>query len=245
MGSKRNYIIAAIVAVTIIGAILLYRVFAPVTAPAATSAYLFVDITDPDTGRLRASSIIGTATNGRNINDAITVHVETLSPYHHNTVQEFKLPKESLLLGNPTIRKRSVQALTKQLDTTLLKMYAEQNSKEQSNIFEPILTAANELSTSNTSRKVIIVSSDLQENTPLFSYFKKADSILLKTNPDEVERILLNGTPVKDLKGVTIYLIHTPRSLHDDDLFNQFAKLYKRFYEKHHAVVIIQNNLID
>lgn len=245
MESKHKYIITAIVAVAIIGAIFLYRVFGPLTGPAGTSLYLFVDITDPDTGRLSASSIIGTATNGQSINDALTLHVETLSPYHHNMVQEFKLPKESLLLGNPTIRKRSVQKLTKQLDTVLLKMYAEQDSKEQSNIFEPILTAANELSTSNTSKKIIIVSSDLQENTPAFSYLKKSDSMLLKTNPNEVERILLNGIPVKDLKGVTIYLIHTPRSLHDDDLFNQFAKLYKRFYEKHHAVVIIQNNLID
>jgi hypothetical protein len=67
---------------------------------------------------------------------------------------------------------------------------------------------------------------------------------LLKKDPDLIEMVLLQGNAVKNLRGMTIYLVHHPRNERDDELFNVMAHFYKRFYEAYGAKVYIQDNLL-
>lgn len=203
-----------------------------------------IDITDLDSQHIQAKEIIGLATNNFTSNEAITIRTEVLSNYHINPIQEFKHPKESLLTGNFQRKKRSLEKLTKKLDSTIQKMYAEQSDKNQSNIFLPLLSSINELSKSKAKNKVIVCASDLQENNKTFSCFNSADIELLKKKPELAQSILLNGTKVNKLRNTTIYFIHHPRNERDDELFMLMALFYKQFYEKYGAVVHVQNNLI-
>lgn len=205
---------------------------------------LFVDITDKDSAEVGANEVMTLATNNFTSKDDITIQTEALSNYHINPVHEFHLPKESFITGNTQRRKRTIYKLTKQLDTVMQKMYAEQSDKKQSKIFLPFLNAVNELSDTKAKNKIIVCASDLQENNKIFTCFDPINMTLLKKDPDLIEMVLLQGNTVKSLRNMTIYLIHHPRNERDDELFNMMAHFYKRFYEAYGAKVYIQDNLL-
>ncbi len=205
---------------------------------------LFVDITDKDSAQVQAHEVMTLATNNFTSKEDITIQTEALSNYHINPVQEFHLPKENFITGNSQRRRRTISKLSKQLDTAIQNMYAEQSAKKQSKIFLPFLHAVNELSETKAKNKIIICASDLVENNKTFTCFDPISMKLLKKDPDLIEMVLLQGNTVKNLRGMTIYLVHHPRNERDDELFNVMAHFYKRFYEAYGAKVYIQDNLL-
>lgn len=206
---------------------------------------LCVDVTDKDSARLSGANILSIAIHDNSTSESITVKTQTLSEYHVNTMQEFSLKEQSFLNSNAHRRKREIDKLAKQIDTELNTLYTQQTDRKQSHIFLPILNILNELSeiASVHKKTILIINSDLQENTNEFSCFRKSDLALLRQNNNKAQNTLLQGIKIKDLHNVTVYLVHAPRSLRDDELFNAMSLFYKKVLEEKGAKVFIQSNL--
>ncbi len=236
-------IIGAIVGILFVAA--LYFIFNRPLTPTGIDVRVCVDITDAEPSPLNADDIIDLSYYGVNQSQEITIQTQTLSQYSVNETQELYMPSESFFNANKHKRKRTMAKLTKQLDTTLSKLYAEQSDKNRSNIFGMLLNCINDLSKSKNAKKVLIINSDMQDNIPMvFSCFKASDIELLKNHKDAVEQKLLQGNTLADMHGMYVYIIHKPRSQKDDDLFSLIVNnIYKRMYEAKGAKVYVQNNL--
>jgi len=121
----------------------------------------------------------------------------------------------------------------------------ERNTREtnHSQVFYALSIALGELSKSHTDRKFLIVLSDLAENTDGFSVYKPGMLDLLKANSDSMATILhLNRLP-KSLKGITVYFVHAPQNLVDDERFGVISTFLRLILEEREAKVIITSNL--
>jgi hypothetical protein len=239
---KRAYIVIGIVVVLLIAGAVWFFTRSAGTA-AGAEVRVFIDVTDKDSGRMSAATIIKVATNGEDITQPMRIQTEPLSPFHNNMRQSFYMPGESLLFGNAHRRQRAMNVFSRQVDTALQVLYNGQSDKNRSTIFEQILNSANELSAVSMKCKIIIAQTDLAENTPMWSSYRNTDIQLLRKHPAEVERLLLQGAAVKNLHDVTMYIVHVPVSQSDDDRYTIMSKFYKTFFEKYGAKVYIGSNL--
>lgn len=90
---------------------------------------------------------------------------------------------------------------------------------------------------------IILLFSNLKENTYVFSCFRNEDAALLKTNPDRVASRLLKEYPLPaSLEGVTVYVIYQPANREDEQTFLLMQQLYTHILESRHARVLVQAN---
>lgn len=212
--------------------------------PPGATVRAFIDVTDKDSGRVTGASILSLALEGQSILDPVTVQIEPISSYHNNVRKVVHLKGISWLMGNEPRRKRQLAELGKQIDTVLNQLYAIQEDRQGSIIFEHIVRSANELAKERVTNKVIIVQSDLLENTTRWSSYRTGDLAEIEDNPQAVERKLLQGEQPGDWKQITVYLIHVPRSKEDDERYTTMARFYKRVFERYGATVSIGSNLL-
>ena len=238
---KSIYIAIAIILITLTASFAYY--YFPKTEEDGSYLILLIDLTDKDTVELNAHDVVSLATNSFLSKSEITIQTESLSEYQTNAVKEFHLPKEGIITGNSMRRKRAINKLARQVDTTVRKMYSQQTARSQSKLFLPFLNAVNDLSKRNAQTKTIVCASDLTENNKAFSCYNPKSIQLLKKDPHLVETTLLQGSSLNNYRGISIYLIHHPRNERDDEMFYLMANFYKQLYERKGATVYIQSDL--
>lgn len=90
-------------------------------------------------------------------------------------------------------------------------------------------------------QKTLIVFSDLNENTDAFSFYRAKDSVLLRTDPQKVTKVLNKYRPLpNDLRGVVVYFVYSPEDREADKAFRKWIAVYKRMLEPRGARIIVQ-----
>jgi hypothetical protein len=121
------------------------------------------------------------------------------------------------------------------------KRYAQKGTLGHSECFATIAAELRRLDTSKASQRMLIVYSDLQENSDVFNCYSKEGQKLLNANPIKVGAILLKHIPLPDdLTGITVYFVYGPTSREQDKQFWQMATIYERFLKDRGARVVIQ-----
>jgi hypothetical protein len=94
-----------------------------------------------------------------------------------------------------------------------------------------------------TDKSLLLVYSDLCENSDLFSVYKKTATEQLLKHPDSVlQKFEATGLLPQDFSHFTVMIIFQPRSRDQDRLFNAMAELYKRMLTSRRAKVIIRSD---
>ncbi|MBX7226979.1 MAG: hypothetical protein K1X55_13180 [Chitinophagales bacterium] len=197
-----------------------------------------IDITDTESYQTTARDLLVHTIADHPMTDAFTITIQSLSQYHVNELQIFTLPKESFLLGNEYKRRKKVEHMVDEVDQAIALVYQKQGKKQRSNLFAPLITAANRLAQTNAATQHLVVISDLAENGT-FSCYKKSDLRMLQQNPEAVEKLLLKGTNALHYPHLTVHISHQPRSQTDDEVYAIMAQFVKDFFEKQGATVEI------
>ncbi|MFN8250265.1 MAG: hypothetical protein U0V75_00180 [Ferruginibacter sp.] len=104
------------------------------------------------------------------------------------------------------------------------------------------------LQTKTAKKKVLLIFSNLQENSAIFNVYSESAKYLLAKNPAAVSKSFEQANLLHDsLQGISVFFCYQPTDREDDAAFNAMAQVYKSMLESRGAVVRIQadNNHFD
>jgi hypothetical protein len=146
-------------------------------------------------------------------------------------------------MGNPTKRKKLLQAGYQKILDTLNGIVASDNGRPQSILYAPMARELNRLAVLRAHTKQAIFYTDAQENSDAFSMYREADISLLQSNPERVKALFEKQGSLGSLKGITVYLIYNAPTPFAESHFLLITNLWKQMFETHGAKVIVAPNL--
>jgi len=113
-----------------------------------------------------------------------------------------------------------------------------------SNLFININATINEVAKNNADKQRVVISSDLLDNSPLFSAYSKNQMRELKKSPDFLINILEQHAPItQSLDKMDVIIVYQPNS-RTDESFRLISSVFKNYLiSKGANAVQIQANL--
>lgn len=202
----------------------------------------------------RTGSYVPSVPDKEAIKQAFQVHSElwkgarfqlmSLSDVDLNRSYEAKIEPECKYFGNIYQRKKEAAEFSKQLNVSIDKLLSEPIGRPSSSLFIPISKELARLSKSDAKRKILIVYSDLVEESSVISFSNQKTLAMLKQNPDSAMAILNKEAPLPSLNGIEIFVIFQATNSAESTVFRIVSGFYKTMLEQKGARVTIGANLI-
>jgi len=156
---------------------------------------------------------------------------ETLNSHSEMDVNDYERPSE-------------VESFLDDVEKDIEKIKKDTKPLKQSYVFHPLFDGLNELATlKDAGKRQCIVLSDLAENSPFFSVYKKKDFALLSKDPEKFREKLEQEYPLeRSLKGIEVFFIHQTGT-HDDSIFHEMATFLEEYLRDNGATVEIAGSL--
>jgi hypothetical protein len=151
----------------------------------------------------------------------------------HNTNDDIELREQVVYAFQDAIRK-IITELPKRFPVHPL---------GHSECFATVASELQRLATNEASQRILIIYSDLAENTEDFSLYRDHDERLLQDNPRKVLHILQKKCSLPDnLTGISVYLVYNPPNRESDIRYSRIVALYQSALKARGARVIIQSS---
>jgi hypothetical protein len=204
-----------------------------------TEVVVIRDITDSMTAIPNADEISTLVNLNKELwNGAKFRHVN-LTDVSINKIHETSIDSENEWLGNKFKRRENVKAFYSEITRIVSDASKEKIGKNNSSLYLPIAKELNRLSQSTAGKRVLLIYSDLMENTDEMSFYENNEFNLLKTNPDSVKRYFDSQMVLKNIDGLKIYLVFQPLNIKEDEIYKVVADFYKNLFESKGATVEI------
>lgn len=168
---------------------------------------------------------------------------QNLSNVSYNQRSQIKIEPQNKWLSNEMERQGEIKKFKIAIESKLAESTIDSIEKENSSIYLPIARELNELSQSKSNRRILVVYSDLMENTPELSFYRKGDFELVKNQPDALQKRFEKELLISSLGGIEIYFIYQPKDIKSDQRFQIISEFYKKLLESKGAKVTISANL--
>jgi len=154
-----------------------------------------------------------------------------------------KLEARNEWLSNELDRDKEIKNFKNKFSEIITSNEKNTVGEENSSVYIPIARELNRLHESNANKKILLIYSDLMENTTEMSFYKKEKLNLLKTNPESVSKYFETQMSLKNLNGITIYMIFQPNDIKEDQQFKIVSEFYKNLLKRKGAEVQISANI--
>ena len=166
-----------------------------------------------------------------------------ISDVSYNQTFEASINAENQWMGNEFDRQKKIKAFYAEMSRILNDVGKETIGKNNSSVYFPIANELNKLSKSKSSKKILLIYSDLMENTDEMSFYDKEKFNLLTTHPDLIKKYFDSQVPLASLQGINIYIIFQANGTAEDEQFQVVSGFYKNLFESKGATVEISANL--
>jgi hypothetical protein len=173
---------------------------------------------------------------------SIRIKVTSISDKDVNTTTLLILDKENEWESNITIRKAKIRHFRAQLQRCLTTIQ-QTDTSGHSIIYRPIIAQANRLASSGAKRRLLIVYSNLYENSDI-NFYNPSIIAMLKSNPKNIQERLEQQVALQPLNGIGVWLIYNPTSYRDNNHFRPIANLYETILLEHGASVHVDNKFL-
>lgn len=231
-------IITAIIILTAITLVVAYTSQSPVI----TEVVVLRDITDkhlaqPDTDEILSLYNMESKWNGG------IFRFTDLSDVSYNSAIVAKLESRNEWLSNELDRDKEIKNFKNKVLEIITNNEKDSIGKKSSSIYLPIARELNRLSTGKTQKRVLLIYSDLMENTSEMSFYDNRKLSLLKTNPDSIGRYFDSQLSLQKLNGIKIFLVYKPSDEKADEEYKIVSGFYKNLFENKGAEVEITANI--
>ena len=145
-------------------------------------------------------------------------------------------------LSNDIERDKDIEQFKRNIADIIAWAEKSEVGQANSSVYQPMANELNRLSHSVANRKILLVYSDLMENSAYLSYYKKDLSRLIK-EPEALAEQLEKIQALDDLEGIEIFFIYQPKDSKSDAVFGLVSNFYKSLFENKGAKVTITANL--
>tara|TARA_R110002051_G_scaffold174602_1_gene244809 strand:- start:6971 stop:7678 length:708 start_codon:yes stop_codon:yes gene_type:complete len=133
--------------------------------------------------------------------------------------------------GNSLQRKSEIQKFYNQIDTLLVLKNSVKNTYRSSSILKPLLKQLREIQISKTTRKVVLLYSDILEASDVFNVYKKHNKKLLIKEPKKVVEYIQSEITIPELDGVELFIIYYPTDRINNRLFEKMTAVYQELFK--------------
>lgn len=210
------------------------------TPPVTTEVGLLVDITSIQTIKPDTNEILSVFDlKGDKRWNGATFHYSEISDVSYNQISETKINTADIWSSNEIGRDKEI----KNFKTTVLKILdnTEHNKtgKNNSAIYLPIARELNRLANSKAQKRILLIYSDLMENTIDITFYNKKQFQNLTTNPEAIQKQFEQLQVIQNLHGIEVHLIYQPIDSQSDKVFRIVSGFYKKLLENKGAKVKI------
>ena len=204
----------------------------------STEVYLLYDVTDPEIAKPDPGQILSLY-HFESVYNGGVFHLTKVTDVTYNPMLEAGIAPANKWLSNELERGKQVDQFKGQVLKIIDTASNDSALRTNSSIYLPISTALSELSTSKTQRKILLVYSDLMENTLQMSFYKKETFSLLQSNPQKISYYFLSQSNLPSLLGIEVQLIYQPKDNSDDQRYQLVAGFFKKMLEGRGAKVTV------
>jgi hypothetical protein len=213
--------------------------------PSSCVVSVVTDITDKQLLQPAANPLLQLFRCNANPNIACDFRIRTISDKILTPISTYRLPAGATTEkqnkdDDPQFREKNILAFYDHVSRIIREFNQPIDSSQSLNNSECLQTISNELTQLTTDKsklKYLIIFSDLNENSDLYSVY--ANSVI----PNEIEHIIIkNGLFPKQLKDITVIFVFKPRNRQEDKQYNKIVAIYKKVIEQRGGKVFIQAN---
>lgn len=237
----KNILITIFIVITAI-AIIMFVFVRNSNKSYTTETSVLGDITDSLLSKPDTNGILGFYDTG-NQWDGRMFRFSELSNVSYTQVKEVKLEAANQWFSNEFDRAKEISGFKNKVSAILANAGKDAIGKTNSSIYLPIAMELNRLAKSKAQRRILIVYSDLMENTPDMSFYGKSGFELLKANHVLLRKYFTQLLSLQNLSGIEIYFIYQPINPQQDKYFQAVSEFYRELLEMKGAKVNIQANL--
>lgn len=160
-----------------------------------------------------------------------------------NSINLASINTKSFFLRNDFKRKDEIKAFNAKVATIITASENQTPGKDNSAIYMPVAKELNRMSNSSATTEIMLIYSDMMENTDKISFYD--DNVLhsVKAEPEKMKQYFESQTKLNKLDGIKIYIIYQPNNTEEDNAFSIVSGFYKQLFESKGAVVEITANL--
>jgi len=166
-----------------------------------------------------------------------------ISDVSYNRTQEASIEQATEWLSNEFERKKQVKVFNERIAQILADADSEKVGKDFSSVYVPLARELNLLSQNIAQRRIMLVYSDLMENTTNLSFYDTATFRLLTANPDVIRNIFEKELHLEDLKGIEIKILYKPADPNKDRQFKVVSEFFRQLFESKGAKVYVGVNI--
>lgn len=168
----------------------------------------------------------------KNPNAGIRLRVTVITEFSSPEVWELGLPAVKIgLLGNDYTRKKEIKAFYTQLDSVLTEIRQQRKKRVGSAVYEVLVRELQYLSKAEADQKILIVNSDLMQNS-IMSFYTKSTMRDVVQAPQKVIDHLAGYEEIPTVKGMDkIMLIYQPQDTVEDNRFRAVTRLYEEIFQ--------------
>jgi hypothetical protein len=225
----------------IIAVVILITTYTSQKSP-TTEVDLLQDVTDRQIAKPDINEIISQYNFENKYNGGI-FHLTKLTDVTYNQKTEAKIEPANEWLSNELERNKEISDFKDQVSQIITTADKDSSGRINSSLYLPIANALNELSTKKMQRRILLVYSDLMENTLDMSFYQKENFALLKTNPQKVQDHFEKLEHLNSLSGIEVFLIYQPANNTSDQNYQIVSDFYRKLLEDKGAKVTISANI--
>lgn len=174
---------------------------------------------------------------------SVTYSQSLITEVHLNKIHSVELAPADPNNFNKFKRKNAIKQFLANVDTAVKTFEDVDYGRTSSSIFIPVAKSINTLARTGAKRQLLIINSDLFENTFILSKYDPAQMQKIEELPKFLHEVLDRETPIKNrLDRMKIYIIHQPDDTTDKD-FYIISNSYKSWLESKGAQVEIMASL--
>ena len=228
----------------IISAMILLASCVSAPAPTVTRVAVLKDITQKHLAVPDATEVISLFDfTGDNKWNGADFEFGDLSDVSYNKFSEAKINTADMWLSNELDRDKEIKGFKEKISKIITLAGNDTIGRRNSSIYLPIARKLNELAQSKAQRKILLIYSDLMENTIGVSLYNKKTLEILQTNPETIEKQFEQLQALQNLAGVEVYFIYQPTDSESDKVFTLVSAIYKRLLEDRGATTKISANI--
>jgi hypothetical protein len=210
--------------------------------PYNTDVTTMIDLTDSLTVYPTAKDLLAPFSLNTNLWQSIRITVVAIADKDINKTEVVSLEPGDKLTGNKMLRRAKINRFISNLQTAL-QSFKVVHALPRSIIFRSIATQAIALHASASTHKVLLIFSDLLENSEV-DFYDAQTRLALQTHPAVIEKQLSLNTSLSMLNGLSVWFLYVPANYHINSVYMPIARFYEHAYKAHHAEVHIAQQFI-
>lgn len=176
----------------------------------------------------------------KNHNAGELVHIRAVNDMGVNKVYEFSVssPPNNKWQRNEMQRYHEIEHYKDTIEYALNTISTDICKREYSYVIKAISEELNWLQKIECKRKLLIITGDLNENSPVANFYDANTFRMIKTSSVDFQKLFTNHYTIPDLSDITIHFLYTPINTIDSDRYEVVSKLYADLFVSHGAIVL-------